>query len=405
MVGGLTARGARMLIALLAAGFALRIWLAFATRGQAFDITSYEVARDALRSDPLHLYALANDIRPHWPYPGGFLPWVVISGWVSDGLGWRFDGVLQLAPIIADVLLAFIVLVYLDWRGAGERTKLASAAVILLAPGFWVISGYHGQIDAVACVPALLALIVWQREGERRALTAGVLMGIAVAVKQPPVIMVLALLPTARSFREAMLLLVAMGLLIVLSVAPFLIADLPGTVDGLTANKGLPGLGGISLLLQPDLSALWLHTKDVSLSALSEAVFDHGAFFVGLTMLGITGVLIRWRVPALEAAIIVWLGFYVLGINFGITYLIYGVPLLLMAGRLRGALVLQTLLIVPIGLLYIPQGRSLPLELIYTPVMLVVWGMIGAWLWSAIRLERRRTGLRRIAAPSGAPPS
>ena len=68
-----------------------------------------------------------------------------------------------------------------------------------------------------------------------------------------------------------------------------------------------------------------------------------------------------------------WLAFFAFGINFGLTYLIYGLPFFLMAGRLREVLALQAVLAVLLALLYVPAGRSLPLEWIYTPVSLGLW--------------------------------
>lgn len=393
-------RARHALVALLAIGVVGRLLLAFTTRGQGFDIGSFEMARDALRSDPLNLYASLNTPdAPHWPYPGAFLPWVAFSGWVSDGLGLRFDGLIQCAPIAADAALAYLVQAYLGHRGASERARLASAAVVMLAPGFWVISGYHGQIDSVPCVLLVLGLLAWQRLDGRahRAVAAGGLVGLAVAIKQPPVLFLLALLPTSRSWREGATLVASAALVPLLSVAPFLAANFSATVDGLTENRGLPGFGGISLLLQPNLSALWLRTGDVELSSVSQAVFDHGSAFAALAMLATGAFLWRRRVEPLSAAVVVWLAFFAFGINFGLTYLIYGMPFLLMAGRLREALALQALLVVPLVLLYVPAGRSFPLEWIYTPVSLALWAVILVGFCVAVARVGRSSPLTRYA--------
>lgn len=377
----------RWLLVLLGVGLAGRLALAFTTLGQPFDIDAYARVRDALARSPLHLYALVNgDGSQHWPYPGGFVPWVALSGWLSDHVGLRFDGWIQVAPIAADIGLAVIVFTYLGSRGASGPRRLAAAALVVAGPGFWVISGYHGQIDAVAILPAVLGLWFWDRsESRHRALVAGALIGLAASIKAPPLLTALALLPTARSLREAATLLGTTVAVVVGSVAPFLIADWHSTVDGLTENRGLPGFGGISLLVQPDLSALWLHTRRVELSPVSQALFDHGTIFVIAALLATGFVLIRRRVEPLPAAVVIWLAYFSLGINFGITYLILGVPFFLMAGRVREVAALQMALVVPLALLYIQRGRSLPLEWIYTPVMLVVWVGILACLVVSLR--------------------
>jgi len=72
---------------------------------------------------------------------------------------------------------------------------LISAALIALGPPFVVISGYHGQIDSLAILPAVAALIVWETAPDRRALIAGLLIGVGAATKTVPGLMLLALLP------------------------------------------------------------------------------------------------------------------------------------------------------------------------------------------------------------------
>ncbi len=389
---GLSPRANRTLLALLALGLLGRLALAFATHGDPFDIGSFVLVRDALEHDPLHLYSLVNAPNaPHWPYPGGFLPWIAASGWLSDTLGLRFDGVIQIAPILADIALAFVVQAYLGERGASERMRIASAAVVVLAPGFWTISSYHGQIDSVPCLLAVLGVWAWQRLEARghRALVAGALVGLAASIKQPALLSALALLPSSRSLREGAALLGAAVLVPLLSVAPFLAANFSGTVDGLTTYKGLPGFGGISLLLQPDLSAAWLYTKDVQLSALSQSLLDHGGIAAGLALLATGAYLFIRRAEPLPAAVVVWLAFFAFGINFVPTYVIYGVPFILMAGRLREAVLLEAVLVVMLALLYIPVGRSYPLEWIYTPVSLALWaGMVIGFGVAAARVSR-----------------
>jgi hypothetical protein len=49
----------------------------------------------------------------------------------------------------------------------------------MLGPSFIDISGYHGQIDSVAILPAVLALMVWERRPQpTRSVRAGLLIGL-----------------------------------------------------------------------------------------------------------------------------------------------------------------------------------------------------------------------------------
>ncbi len=128
--------------------------------------------RHALTSHPLHMYSLVNG-HPYnrWPYPSGFLPWILAADWLTRHIGHHFDGWVQLPQIFADAALAWFVQDFLRLRGCSERLRLTAAAVVAFGPSFFIVSGYHGQIDSLAILPAVAALYVWERSppGVRRA--------------------------------------------------------------------------------------------------------------------------------------------------------------------------------------------------------------------------------------------
>ncbi len=331
---------------------------------------------------------------PHWPYPPAFFAWFVLSDRAAGLTGLRYDGFVQIAPILADAALAWIVQAFLGSRGAPERVRLAAAALVALGPSFGFVSGYHGQIDAVSILPAVLGLWLWSRsEAPQRALVAGLLIGLGGAVKIGALLTVLALLPSARSWGERARLVAAAGCVPLLLLVPWLAADPDGTAQALGSNDGLPGFGGISLLVQPELSALWLQTKQVELTALSETLFDRAAVIAIGALLATGVVLLARRVPPLEAAVVVWLCVYALGVNFSLQYLVWGLPFFLMAGRLRAVAALQAAVLVPTALIYGVGARSEPLHRIYTPIMLAVWAAFVAWYVLELR--------RAAAGPSG----
>ncbi len=110
----------------------------------------------------------------------------------------------------------------------------------------------------MAILPAVGALVVWRRvEGPDRAWKAGLLIGLAASIKTVPGLVVLALLPSARGWREAVTLVVASIALPLLALAPFWAADAEAVRRMLRYN-GLPGLGGLTLAVQPDLAEAWL---------------------------------------------------------------------------------------------------------------------------------------------------
>lgn len=377
-------RLSRSLWALIAAGVAVRVAVAFATRGAGYDIESFEIVRRALADDPWHVYAAVNDGFYRWPYPPAYFPWIGLSGWLSDTVGGRFDGWVQLPAVLSDAALAWLVALLLRMRGAPDRAVLGGVALVAFGPSFLLTSGYHGQIDSTAILPAVAALYVWERGGERRALWAGLLIGAGGAVKIVPLAMALPLLVCARSRREAAWLAGGAGAVVVLALAPFLLADPGGTFDSLR-NRGFPGLGGISLMLNPDLTDAALRGTTPQNTAITEWLNHHGWLVPVVALLGVAALLWRRRPPPLDGAVVVWLVMMALGVNFALQYAVWGLPLLIAAGRLRFALALQVALVPAAIVFYRAPWESQGAVVVYSAAMIVAWLMLATLLGVALR--------------------
>jgi hypothetical protein len=366
----------RALWTLIAAGTVARLIVAAVTDGVAYDLESFSIVLGELRgADPLALYAAANEGEaygpyPRWPYPSGFLPVLLATGWAADQLGLALDHLIRVPLIAADAAIAYLVADVLGRRGAPERTRLAAAALVALGPAFAAISGFHGQIDAVAILPAVLALALWERlDGAQRALVAGALIGLGGAIKTAPLLMVLALLPSVRSRRE--------GLVLVATAAAVpLAAMLPSL-----RYRGAPGLGGISLLVQPELASAWLAEEQVRLSALTRALLDAGILVTLPVVLGVAAFATRRRLAAPEAAVLLWLAFYVAGVNFFVQYLVWGLPFLLMAGYVRQVAAVQLALLPALVLTYRISPAGIVWVLYTVPIM-------AAWAAAVVALGR-----------------
>jgi hypothetical protein len=370
----------RTVLALIAAGTLVRVVLAFTTRGVEFDITSFELLRLGLKADPWHVYELVNQTRGTWPYPPGFFPWVAFSSQVYEWTGLRDAGI------------AWIVQDTLGRRGLGDRVRIAACALVALGPSFIVISGYHGQIDSVAFLPALMGVVLWERLAPgKRALPVGLLIGFGALVKTVPIFALLALWPTARSWREAVQVAAVAGAVLLAGVMPFLLTEPHWTWYSIHTNRGVPGFGGLSLLLQPDLAQRWL---GVAANAPSQATLDLLDVSQPLTIFGMFAAgawALRRRMPALEAATLVYLAFYVFGPDFGFQYLIWGLPFFLAAGRVGRVAVLQALLVVPAILLYAHNHIDARIDLVYIPMMIGVWAYFAWWFVSELRSPARWT--------------
>jgi hypothetical protein len=388
---------ARTLVAMMVLGEAIRLMLAFTTKGNQFDLQSFRMVRDnLLGGDPLGIYHLDYDVGwQRWPYPPGFFPFVLLANGGANVTGLQFVDVLRGVISLGDLALAFITWSFLRRRGSEERALIA-AALILLGPSFIVISGSHGQLDAFAWAPAIAAYCVWEDErySARRAVYAGALIGVAIMLKSVPGLMLLALLPSARDRREVLTTCVIAGAIPVLSLVPFALGDAHG-VRQLSNYHGVPGLGGISLLVQPGFANQWLHLGDINgslhVNRLNDILLHHGGPLTGLATLGAFGLLAWRRAPASIASLVLVLTLWVFGFNFLLAYAVWGLAILLITGRLREAALLQAALLIPTAMVY--GGREFSTEiptplvyLVYVPIML---GLLAVFCVSLFRMLSR----------------
>lgn len=220
-----------MVGALVLAGVAIRTWIALTNYGVGYDTDTASIVARLLSTHPLHAY---SSIR--YPYPAGYLPVLLVCHWFSDLVGAPFWAVWKLPSIAGDAGLILALVWGVGRLGGSPRLRLACAALVALGPIFVIVSGYHGQLDPVAILPALLAVVIWQLEGPGRGWQAGLLIGLGAAIKTVPFFMVLALLPTARSRREAAMTVTCALAVPLLSILPFLAADPHDTWRSLTFN-------------------------------------------------------------------------------------------------------------------------------------------------------------------------
>jgi hypothetical protein len=400
-----------------ALGTAISLALAFALVGSGFDIGSMVIAAAELTGPhPFELYSELNQGSLfRYPYPPGFFAWILPTDLIADNTPLPFHGVIQLPAILANVALALIVQAYLGARGSDQRTRLLAAGAVVLGPVLVGISGYHGQIDALAILPAVIALVAWEGrsvatldmlrppgswgtalaerlDGDRiqRAFTCGLLIGIGASLKTVPLLMLVALAPSARSRRELALLAGAALAIPLLLLAPFLVAD-PSGVETLRHYRGLPGLWGLSLVIQPDLAIDWMVGRAPELHAVSETLYEHGGSIVLLVLAGLFAFLVRSRPSPLDSAVLLWVAFYALTPYFAFQYLVWGIPFFLMARHVRATLLLQAAVLTPMVMAYLVPWPAW-IAALYVPIMLGVW---AGFVVALFRLARRATADKR----------
>ena len=371
---------------MILAGTIIRLVVAFATHGLPYDVQSWSILRTAFSEHPLHVYALVNrDGSFRWPYPPGSFPLMLIASGAADLFG-GFTHLVRFPAIAADAALTWLVWYGLAGR-VGERARLTAAALVAFGPVFVAIAGYAAQIDEVAILPAVVALLVWERAPDgRRAWIAGLLIGVAASIKTVPLVMVLALAPSARSRTELAVLVGSAAGVLALSLAPFLIADSAAVLE-LRHYQGSPGMGGLTLVLQPDLAQIWL-SRFVAINPVVKWVsIDHAGPY-NLAILAAYGLYAwRYRPEPRTAAALLWLVVLAFGSGFFFQYLVWGLPFFLLGGYLLATAILQVVVAVPMIIYFTgPRAGSDSVAYVYVPLMLVVWLM---WAVGAGVLARR----------------
>jgi hypothetical protein len=367
-------------------GIAIRLFLAFHWFGNG-DLFTFELVGVRAEQTGLHVYATnSGEDRILYPYPPGYLLWLVGAVEVARETDLPFHGVVQLLPILADLAIALAVYTYLGWRGAGDGSRVAGFALVMLGPAFIAISGYHGQLDAVAILPGVLALLAWERRrASQRALESGVLIGLGGVIKTVPMLLVLPLLASARSVREGAKLVASAAGLAVLVSLPFLLAE-PHGYRSVISYTGVPGRGGLSLLIDPGFAADRRLSPVLALVGTPNDLADwisHNSGWITLIVLAAVAlILVRYRPAPIDGIVILWLAVFVFSPNFLLQYLIWALPFFIMAGYLRETGILQLAVIPVLVITYLSfEAMTRGLADAYVAMMIGLWAS-GWWPWS-----------------------
>jgi hypothetical protein len=392
---------------LVAVGVAVRLVVGFAFVGNS-DLVNFAYVDSALDRDPLSVYHAVNpeigsSMFFRWAYPSLYFAGLEAASGLSDLTGVPFHDTAKLLPILADAGIGGAIYAYLGLRGASQRLRLAGAALVMLGPCFIAISAYHGQFDQVAILPAVLALIAWERRPQiGRAVTSGLLIGVGATLKTVPLLLVLPFLASSRSRGEGVRLVALAVAVPLLLLVPFVIADPTGVLD-LRHYRGLPGLGGLSLVTDPANGSAWITDSALSHHRAGIGLFvsENAGPITLASLFALAVFLFRYRPAPIDGAVLLWLTLYSFSPNFFMQYLVWGLPFFIMAGYLLEVAILQLLLIPDLLITYlIPFSDSFPAAAIYVPTMICLWAF---WVAALITLGRRVVR-RHHAHPSGIQP-
>jgi uncharacterized membrane protein len=305
---------------------------AFLVRAAAA-LVSDRVVADVLRYRKVAAHVLDVSWNPYlaprlYPYPAAWV-WVEAAAeWLARHAGVSFALAVKAPVVVADALLAGVLV---SW--GRERGALTSRSVwaYALHPVAILVVGFHGQFDSVA----LLALVCALRWLDGRRLDRSALaLAAGIALKSFPVLVlpfVLLFVPGAgrARVRYALLATVPVALLLL----PFAVADRAALIRELFAYGGVPDFGWIGAVrairgvalghLSRAFDAQW-----APLLAASKVVYLAAA---ALLWAAVARGWIRWRAEA--SALGVLLAFQVFYGALSAQYLLWPVPLAVLLGE------------------------------------------------------------------------
>lgn len=301
-----------------------------------------------------------------WPPMWPVCTWIALIA--SEATKWPFYFVVKLFPIGADLLLTALLL--LESREAAFAYALNPISIY--------VSAIHGNFDAIPTLFLTAAAMFASRQSlDRRGTTAGVWLGLGAAFKTWPLLMV-----PAFGRRTAMIAAAIFAFALLLSW------PLIGTnaIFSIARYRGLRGFWGI-----PSIEFLT-----------GMALPDRWIFYVAMIAVAL---FVMWqRVPIFDGVLLLLLTFYVTTPGFGLQYLLWVVPIGLVADRRRciiystlaAVIIFGELLLRPYTGHYFDSLRFLPhadfarnyggvVDQKYTSLgRLVLWAWFGWWWRSRV---------------------
>ncbi|GIF52017.1 uncharacterized protein DUF2029 [Asanoa ferruginea] len=293
------------------------VWIAYGHTPR--DVASYfQRAGNLLRggTDPMtHM--------PHFRW--NFLPFmpIVFGAELKTGIAWELSG--KIAPVVADLVLV-VLLAKLAGADRGRNVALLYA----LCPLAFLISGVHGQVEPVALAFGVGGYLA-ARQG--RPDLAGVAMGFAIAAKTWPVLLVPGLLrdiPT-RHWGRALVGIAAVPLLFLLMIPVVLGDSLPAAVKVLAGYRSFVGGWGWAGLAHV---FGWIGTGYAGAGI--GPVQRVGSLLTAAAL--VTTVALLWkRADGVVLTAGLMLAFFAATAGFGVQYLLWPVPFVLLVGDRAGA--------------------------------------------------------------------
>jgi hypothetical protein len=379
--------------------------------GAPFDIQSYEVVADLVRGGT-DIYTAEETVNRH-PYLPLHLYWLAAVRGFSEATGIGYAKVVKLLPIVADVAIAAVIVLFLRRDGWGQgtfqseeggvrqRTPLQSGVaerlgmLYALNPVPILVCAYHGQFDAEPVLWMVLATLFTALpsgvlSGWQQSISAGAWLGLGILTKSYPVLALPALLPAIKGWGNRLWFLVAMGMVPLLGVllytvlfnAPFF--EVVQRATGYNFGIGIYGYTYFARLAREvGGDGRWLGWA-----------VEYGRFIT----VGLLAVVwwVKARHESAPAALLtILVAFFAVSHAFAIQYLGWLVPIALLNREVRwlAAYTIAAYFYMAVaywGLIFEPAIVNLmPLPqadyLLIMPASLPMWAVSVAWLWQRLR--------------------
>ena len=330
-VGALVVLCGALFVVAFARRWSPRLWVSIAVAlvVRAFAVwmsyghTPRDVAAHFQRAGELIM--AGADPMTHMPdFRWNFLPFMplVFAAELKTGITWEFSS--KIVPVLADVALVAILA-----RLGGAEHGRKVALLYALCPLAFLVSAVHGQVEPVTLALGVGGYLAARRQ---RPGWAGVLVGLAIAAKTWPAVLVPGLLRElpVRRWWAALAGVVAMPLLFLLMI-PFVLHDsLVEAVKVLTGYRSLVGRWG--------WAGVGHNFEWVGLGYQGQGIDVAqriGTLLTAVTVIAVIALLWR-RGDGIVLTAGIMLAFFAVTAGFGVQYLLWPVPFLLLLRRATG---------------------------------------------------------------------
>ncbi len=303
--------------ALIGLALGLRLMILALTSGAAYDLASYHLQAASVFAHR-NVYLLTD----RYPYPPVWVWLVSLAQWGANITGWPFAWFVKLPGVVGDCLIVGLL-----WRRGGARAALFYAC----NPVSLFITAGHGQFDGLVMALVVAAWVAWTSQ-RRMALTwAALALGVAVALKGYPLVLLPALIVKADSPRQRLL---VTGLAFVPLIAALLVYGAlfgwePAMVTHVLGYSSYPYFGW-ALYADVFIKHIWPASFSAIVDALSLVARAAILLLAGLLLWRRRG----WPLERLWLTII--LGIYVLAPGIAVQYFLWALPALAVIDRKRG---------------------------------------------------------------------